>query len=81
MCRQKMIVMPSEADNLILAKISWVLIDLAAENPIRASRRLSEVFIGVADAPPIDPDFALVPKFSISALKKTPILRLEGKNF
>jgi hypothetical protein len=35
---------------------------------------LPEVFSDVADAPPIDPDFVAIPKFSGSKLKNEPIL-------
>ena len=65
----------NEAETLVLAKTSWVLIDLAAERPVRASQHLPEVFHGVADDPPIDPEFGAIPRLSGSALKNAPILR------
>jgi acyl-ACP thioesterase len=52
----------NEAETLVLAKTSWVLIDLAAGRPVRAAQRLPEVFSGVAGDPPIDPDFPPIPK-------------------
>jgi len=65
----------NEAETLILAKTSWVLIDLAARRPVRASQRLPEIFTDVADDPPIDPNFASIPRFSGPALKDSPLLR------
>jgi acyl-ACP thioesterase len=65
----------NEAKTLVLAKTSWVLIDLAAGRPVRALQHLPEVFQDVADDPPIDPEFAAIPKLSGSALKNVPILR------
>jgi len=64
----------NEAETLVLAKTSWVLIDLAAGRPVRASQHLPEVFCDVADDPPIDPEFAAIPKLSGSALKDAPVL-------
>jgi len=65
----------NEADTLVLAKTSWVLIDLATERPVRAMQHLPEVFYDVADDPPIDPEFASIPRLSGSALKNVPFLR------
>ena len=65
----------NEAETMVLAKTSWVLIDLAAERPVRALQRLPEVFCDVVDDPPIDPEFAPLPKLSGSALRDTPFLR------
>ncbi|MCL2008932.1 MAG: thioesterase [Synergistaceae bacterium] len=65
----------NEAETLILARTSWVLIDLAAGRPVRALQRLPEVFRDVADDPPIDPEFASIPKLNGPALKDAPVLR------
>jgi medium-chain acyl-[acyl-carrier-protein] hydrolase len=64
----------NEAETLVLAKTSWVLIDLAAGRPVRAGQHLPEVFSDVTDAPPIDPDFIAIPKLSGPKLKNEPIL-------
>ena len=66
----------NEAETLVLAKTSWVLIDLAAGRPVRASQRLPEVFCDVADDPPIDPEFGAIPKLSDPALKYVPFLHI-----
>jgi len=66
----------NEAETLVLAKTSFVLIDLAANRLVRASRHLPEVFCDVADDPPIDPEFDAIQKLSSSALKDAPILRI-----
>ena len=58
-----------ESKTLILARTSWVLIDLAASRPVRASQHLPEVFEGLEDVPPIDPEFVSIPR-----LKDTPVL-------
>ena len=65
----------SEAETLVLAKTSWVLIDLAAGRPVRATQRLPEIFSDTADDSPIDPDFVSIPKLSGSKLKDAPLLR------
>jgi medium-chain acyl-[acyl-carrier-protein] hydrolase len=65
----------NEATTLILAKTSWVLVDLAAGRPVRAARRLPEVFSDVADDPPIDPDFAVIPKLLDSNSESFPLFR------
>jgi acyl-ACP thioesterase len=62
----------NEAETLVLAKTSWVLIDLAAGRPVRAVQHLPEVFSGVADDPPIDPEFPAIPKFSGSVRSARP---------
>jgi acyl-ACP thioesterase len=62
----------NEAETLVLAKTSWVLIDLAAGRPVRAVQHLPEVFSGVADDPPIDPDFAPIPKFQVRSEQARP---------
>jgi acyl-ACP thioesterase len=62
----------NEAETLVLAKTSWVLIDLAAGRPVRAAQRLPEVFADVAGDPPIDPDFPPIPKLSGSRQKNAP---------
>jgi medium-chain acyl-[acyl-carrier-protein] hydrolase len=54
----------NEAETLVSAKTSWVLIDLAAGRPVRATQRLPEVFSDVADDPPIDEDFVKIPRLS-----------------
>jgi acyl-ACP thioesterase len=59
----------NETETLVLAKTSWVLIDLAAGRPVRAVQHLPEVFSGVADDPPIDPDFSSIPRLSGSKPK------------
>jgi acyl-ACP thioesterase len=64
----------NETETLVLAKTSWVLFDLAVGRPVRAARHIPEVFSDVAGDPPIDPDFAAIPKFSGSALKNVPVL-------
>jgi acyl-ACP thioesterase len=64
----------NETETLILAKTSWVLFDLAAERPVRAARHIPEIFSDTAGAPPIDPDFAAIPRFSGSALESVPVL-------
>jgi len=64
----------NEAETLVLAKTSWVLIDLAAGRPVRASQHLPEVFCDVANDSPIDPEFDAIPKLSGSALKGAPFL-------
>ena len=64
----------NEAETLLLAKTSWVLIDLAAGRPVRALQHLPEVFHDVADDPPIDPEFAAIPKLSDAALKNVSFL-------
>jgi medium-chain acyl-[acyl-carrier-protein] hydrolase len=53
-----------EAETLVSAKTSWVLIDLAVGRPVRATQRLPEIFSDVADDPPIDGDFVSIPKLS-----------------
>ena len=65
----------NEAETLVLAKTSWVLLDLAAGRPVRALQHLPEIFQDVADDPPIDPEFAAIPKLSGSTLKNAPFLR------
>ena len=65
----------NEAKTLVLAKTSWVLIDLAAGRPVRALQHLPEIFYDVADDPPIDPEFTPIPKLSGTALKDAPLLR------
>jgi len=45
---------------LVRAKTSWILIDLAAGRPVRATRHLPEIF--AADAVPIDSDFRTIPE-------------------
>ncbi|MDR2176197.1 MAG: hypothetical protein LBO82_09730 [Synergistaceae bacterium] len=62
----------NEAETLVLAKTSWVLIDLAAGRPVRAVQHLPEIFSGVADDPPIDPDFPAIPKLSGPASNSAP---------
>jgi acyl-ACP thioesterase len=52
----------NEAETLVSAKTSWVLIDLAAGRPVRATQRLPEIFSDVADDPPIDGEFTEIPK-------------------
>jgi acyl-ACP thioesterase len=59
----------NEAETLVLAKTSWVLIDLAAGRPVRAVQHLPEVFSDVADDPPIDPEFPAIPKLSSPKMK------------
>jgi medium-chain acyl-[acyl-carrier-protein] hydrolase len=59
-----------EAKTLVSARTSWVLIDLAAGRPVRATQRLPEIFSDVADDPLIDGDFTAIPK--LSRLKKRP---------
>jgi acyl-ACP thioesterase len=56
---------------LVRAKTSWVLIDLAAGRPVRATRRLPEIF--ASDAAPIDPGFREIPRLSkrSSLMKET----------
>ncbi|MDR3229989.1 MAG: hypothetical protein LBT65_00995 [Synergistaceae bacterium] len=56
----------NRAETLVMAKTSWVLIDLAAGRPVRAGQHLPEIFTDVADDPPIDPDFTPIPKLSKS---------------
>ncbi|GHS85084.1 hypothetical protein AGMMS49957_00410 [Synergistales bacterium] len=51
-----------ESKTLVLAKTSWVLIDLASGRPVRAIQRIPEVFEDVIDDLPIDPDFAKIAK-------------------
>ncbi|MDR1978652.1 MAG: hypothetical protein LBQ42_07955 [Synergistaceae bacterium] len=53
-------------ETLVLAKTSWVLIDLAAGRPVRATQHLPEVFSQVAGDPPIDEEFVPIPKLSPS---------------
>jgi medium-chain acyl-[acyl-carrier-protein] hydrolase len=65
----------NEVETLVLAKTSWVLIDLAVGRPVRAGQHLPEIFSDVADALPIDPNFVVIPKISGSKLKNEPILR------
>ncbi|MDR1740544.1 MAG: hypothetical protein LBR38_01665 [Synergistaceae bacterium] len=52
----------NEAETLVLAKTSWVLIDLAAGRPVRAVQHIPEIFSGVANDPPIEADFTPIPK-------------------
>jgi medium-chain acyl-[acyl-carrier-protein] hydrolase len=51
-----------ESKTLVLAKTSWVLIDLASARPVRAIQHIPEVFEDVIDDLPIDPDFAGIQK-------------------
>jgi acyl-ACP thioesterase len=60
----------NEAKTLVSAKTSWVLIDLAVGRPVRATQRLPEIFSDVADDPPIDGDFAAIPKLNETSLNK-----------
>jgi acyl-ACP thioesterase len=53
-----------EAETLVSARTSWVLIDLTASRPVRATQRLPEIFSDVADDPPIDGEFIAIPKIS-----------------
>ena len=62
----------NEAETLVLAKTSWVLIDLAAGRPVRAAQHLPEVFSGVAGDPPIDPNFPPIPKLSGTRQRNAP---------
>jgi acyl-ACP thioesterase len=64
----------NETETLVLAKTSWVLFDLAVGRPVRAARHIPEIFSGTADDPPIDPDFAAIPKFSAPLLREVPVL-------
>ena len=52
----------NELGTLLLAKTSWVLIDLAAGRPVRATQHLPEVFADVEDEGDIDPEFAVIPR-------------------
>ena len=54
----------NEAESWGSAKTSWVLIDLAAGRPVRATQRVPEIFSDVAGDPPIDGDFMAIPKLS-----------------
>lgn len=49
-----------DGEALARAKTSWVLIDLAAQRPVRADRHLPEVFAN--SSLPVDPDFRTLPK-------------------
>ena len=71
----------NEAETLVLAKTSWVLIDLAAGRPVRAVQHLPEVFSGVANDPPIDPDFPAIPKLSGSKPENAPSAPVSGRLF
>ncbi|GHV34327.1 acyl-ACP thioesterase [Synergistales bacterium] len=51
-----------ESKTLVLAKTSWVLIDLASSRPVRAIQHIPEVFEDVIDDVPIDPDFTKIKK-------------------
>ncbi|GHS96152.1 acyl-ACP thioesterase [Synergistales bacterium] len=55
-----------ESKTLVLAKTSWVLIDLAAARPVRAIQHIPEVFEDVFDDLPIDPDFLKIQKLKKS---------------
>ncbi|MDR2528958.1 MAG: hypothetical protein LBD04_08070 [Synergistaceae bacterium] len=63
-----------EAETLVVAKTSWVLIDLAAGRPVRATQRLPGVFSRVDGDDPIDEEFAEIPRFSGARLKDEPVL-------
>jgi len=68
----------NEAETLVLAKTSWILINFNTGRPVRAAQHLPEVFRSVADDPLIDPEFAAIPKLSGSALKDAPVLHTTG---
>ncbi|MDR2522644.1 MAG: hypothetical protein LBC93_02930 [Synergistaceae bacterium] len=63
-----------EAETLVLAKTSWVLIDLAAGHPVRAAQHLPEVFADVSGDPPIDGEFTAIPRLSGARLRDEPVL-------